>query len=79
MDFLSFSCDLNHSCSNIGSLTHCAGPGIKPVSQSSQDATNPTVAQWELLNFFLMAILATYGSSWAKDGIQATAVPTQAP
>ena len=28
---LSPSCDLCLSCSNTRSLTHCAGPGIKPV------------------------------------------------
>ena len=26
---------------NTGSLTHCARPGIEPVSQHFQDATNP--------------------------------------
>ena len=31
---LSYSCDLSHSCSNKGSLTHCAVQGIKPVSQA---------------------------------------------
>ena len=25
-------CDLCHSCSNAGSWTHCAGPGIKPAA-----------------------------------------------
>ena len=34
---LSHSCDLCCSCSNTGSLTHCAGPGIKPASQRSRD------------------------------------------
>ena len=29
------------SCSNAGSLTHCAGPGIEPAFQQSQNATNP--------------------------------------
>jgi len=28
---LSWSCDLRHSCSSAGSLTHCTGSGIKPV------------------------------------------------
>ena len=27
-----------HSCGNAGSLTHCAGPGIKPASQCSRGA-----------------------------------------
>ena len=44
-------CDLSHSCGNAGSLTHCAGPGIKPASQRSQDATDPVVPQQELLGF----------------------------
>ena len=46
---LSYSCDLSHSCGNTRSLTHCAGPGIKPVSQCFQDATNPIVPQGKLL------------------------------
>ena len=41
-------CNLSHSCSNTGSLTHCAGPGIKPVTQCSQDAADPVVPQQEL-------------------------------
>ena len=37
------SCSYNLSCScrNARSLTHCAGLGIKPASQYSQDAANP--------------------------------------
>ena len=27
---------------------HCAGPGIKPMSQGSQAAADPVVPQWEL-------------------------------
>ena len=41
--------DLSHSCSNARSFTHCAGPGIKPASQQSQEAADPVTAQWELL------------------------------
>ena len=44
----SHSCDLSHSCSDARSLTHCAGPEIKLVSQCSQDTANPIVPQWEL-------------------------------
>ena len=33
---------------NAGSLTHCAGLGIKPASQHSQDATDPVALQQEL-------------------------------
>ena len=43
----------NDSCSNTGCFTHCAGPGIEPVSQCSRDATNPLMPQQELLHFFL--------------------------
>ena len=44
----SCSFDLSHSCSNAESSTHCAGPGTKPASQSSQDDTNPFVPLQEL-------------------------------
>ena len=37
------SCGQGHSCSNIGSLTHCARPGIKPVCQHSQDTSDSIV------------------------------------
>ena len=43
---LSYRCDLSHKCSNARSLTHCAGLGIEPVPQCSQDATIPTAPQW---------------------------------
>ena len=33
---LSYSCNLSQSCGNVGSLAHCAGPGIEPASQYSQ-------------------------------------------
>ena len=33
------SFDLSHSCDNAGSLTHCAGPGIEPASQRSQETS----------------------------------------
>lgn len=37
------SCDPNHSCGTAGSLTHCAGLGIKPVTWHSQDATDKQI------------------------------------
>ena len=49
---LSCSCNLSQSCSKAGSLTYCAGPGIEPVSQSSQDTVNPALPQQEHLEFF---------------------------
>ena len=45
----SHSCDLSCSSSSAGSLTHCAGLGIEPASQGSQDTANPIAPQWELL------------------------------
>ena len=45
---LSCSCNLCHNCSNVGSLTHCAGPAIKPISQCYRDATDPIAPQQEL-------------------------------
>ena len=45
---LSHSYDLSHRYS--GALTHCAGPGIKSVSQCSQ-CTHPVVPQWTLKGF----------------------------
>ena len=34
-------------------LAYCVGLGIKPVSWSCRDATNPTVSQQELQRYFL--------------------------
>ena len=45
---LSRSCDLSNSSGNARSLTYCAGLGIKPSSQHSQDTTDPVVPQQEL-------------------------------
>ena len=52
--------DLSRSCGNTGSLTHYAGLGNKPVSQHSQDTTNPVVPQRELLFRYFTC------SSWNK-------------
>ena len=38
----SHSCNPGCCCNNMRPLTHCAGPGIKPVSQRTRDSTNPT-------------------------------------
>ena len=48
MGFLGKGSDLSHNCSNTWSLTHCAGPGVEPVSHCSRDITNPIAPQWEL-------------------------------
>ena len=42
------SCNLGCSCGNTRSLTRCAGPGIEPASQCSQDTADLTAPQWEL-------------------------------
>lgn len=47
----SHSCELSCSCGNAASLIHCAGWGIEPVSQYSQDAADPDAPQWELHGF----------------------------
>ena len=62
MEFLG----LSHSCSAAVAyavtqdpLTHCAGPGIEPVSWHCRDATNHIAPQRELqdmLMFFLKKI-----------------------
>ena len=44
----SCSCELSRNCSNTGFLTHCAGLGITPKSQHSQDTADPVMPQWEL-------------------------------
>lgn len=40
------SCSLCLSCSNAGSLGHCAQPGFEWASQHSQDTADPLVPQW---------------------------------
>ena len=47
---LSRSCDLSCGCCSVGSLTHCAWPGIAPASQGSHNSADPAAvaAQWEL-------------------------------
>ena len=39
-------------CGNTGSLTHSAGPGIKPVSHSFQDTVDPIAPHQECLFYF---------------------------
>ena len=41
------SCKLSHSCGSAGSLTHCVGLGIKPVSQHSQGTADPIAPKQE--------------------------------
>ena len=71
MEFPGQRLDLSCSCwGNTPSLTHCAGPGIKPASQSSQDTIYLLALQKEflggfcflhmhlfLVNFLMMALL----------------------
>ena len=44
----SHRCDLRHSCSTAGSLTHGAALEMEPGSQYSRDGTDPIAPQWEL-------------------------------
>lgn len=44
---VAYGSDASSSCSNAPSPAHCAGPGIKPTSWLSRDATHPTAPQWE--------------------------------
>ena len=83
---LTQSCKLSCSYSNIGSLTHCAGPGIKPASQPSQDTTDPVVPQqehpeqsFEKTNWMLLFSLNPSISpwcSWDTDGTLSAACRT---
>ena len=62
MELLGQGLDLSCSCSNAGSLTHCAELGIEPTSQSSQDAADPIAPQQELLNLFFIVVTLVYDS-----------------
>ena len=46
IEFLGQGSDLSCSCGKV--IIHCAGPGISPVSQHSQDAADPATPQWEV-------------------------------
>ena len=50
----------SHNCGlsgNAVSLTHCARPGIEPLTQAFQDAAEPVAPQRELLaNIFILTI-----------------------
>ena len=64
--YSSRSCYLSRSCSNAGSLTHCGGPGIEPVSHRSQEATDPIVLQGELQGRQSLKISGLdYSPSWS--------------
>ena len=49
----SCSCNLHCSCSNTGSLTHCARLGMELATQHCRDTTDPAVPQQELQILFL--------------------------
>ena len=57
------------SCSygNVGSLTCCAEPGIKPVSQRSWDAPDPVALQQELLCILVLVLSVSVVSSEVLD------------
>lgn len=66
-EFLGRGSDASHSCDlNAGSLTHCGGPGIEPVSHRSQEATDPIVLQGELQGRQSLKISGLdYSPSWS--------------
>ena len=79
------SCNLGGSCSNAGSLTHCARPGIKPVSHRSRCIIDPAGPQQELsllLIFFFFLRLPLWHMEVPRLGVkselqlQASATPT---
>ena len=53
----SHRCDLSLSCVNARSLTRCAGLGIEPAFQCSQDAVYPVVPQQEFLGCFYFSTI----------------------
>ena len=76
---LSCSCDLSCICSNARSLTHCAGPGIEPVSQSAPKMPAIPLCQsrnshkfFFFFGLFKVAPMA-YGGSQARGRIGALA------
>ena len=56
----SCSCNLHHSCSNAGSLTHCFRWGTEPASWGCRDATDPVAPQRELYHFCLSWVKILY-------------------
>ena len=53
-------CDLCCSYGNARSLTCCAGPGMEPMSQCLQDATNPIAPQWEFSFLFFFGFVCLF-------------------
>ena len=47
-EFPGWGSDLSCNYGKAGSLSHCAGPGIKPESQHVQVTASPAVPEWEL-------------------------------
>ena len=50
------TCNLGCSCGNAGSLAQCAGPGMEPASQCTQDASDLIAPQREPLEASLISI-----------------------
>ena len=55
------SCHLSCSCSNAGSLTHCAGLGIEPASQHSRDAIYSVEVSSMCASFFAFLLRTHIG------------------
>ena len=59
--------ELSCSYGNAGFLNHCAGPGIKPASQRSQDAAHPAALQWELLSLGWLLVRKKCGKTPVEE------------
>ena len=79
--------NLSHSCSNVGSLTHCTGPGIEPAPLERQAGSlthcatggTPRMSHFRCLFFFFFFFLlfratpTAYGVSRARGPVGAVA------
>ena len=63
------SCNLNLSLSwgNAGSLTHCAGLGIKPISHLSHNATDPVCHSKSSIKSFLKSPNYLIDNYWNQN------------
>ena len=66
----SHSIHLRCSCDNIKSLTNCAGPGIEPASQHSQDTSSRNSQ-----NAFLLLSHLAYEDTLPKEAGAGPAIP----
>ena len=75
----SHNCRLSPCCSNTRSLTPCAGLGIEPASQRSQDAADPIVPRRELLDLGVIVHLSVLNNSGLLTWVVKNLIFTVAP